>query len=324
MRWLAILMGLALLGCGPTGEAPADDSTRPATDWEAIDEATAPRLVVLGVGQDGGVPQTGDWLNPGWRDPDRRVLVSALGIVEPVTGGSLLFDATPDLPEQLFRLHEAGADGLPEIFLTHAHMGHYTGLLWLGHESMGAQEVSVHAMPRMSDYLRSNGPWSQLVAYQNITLRPLKADSSIVVVATMGVRVTPLEVPHRQEFSEVVGYRIEGPNRSVLFIPDIDSWEDWDAAGRRIEDEIARVDFAFLDATFFANGEIPGRDMSGFPHPFITHTMDRLASLPAGERAKVRFIHLNHTNPALWPGPERDRIVAAGFAVAEEGEVFTL
>ena len=99
----------------------------------------------------------------------------------------------------------------------------------------------------------------------------------------------------------MVGYRIDGPVRSALYLPDIDSWEEWDAMGVRLEEVLATVDVAFLDATFFADGEIPGRDMSGFPHPFIRTTMNRLAPLPATERAKVVFIHLNHTNPALDP-----------------------
>ena len=136
-----------------------------------------------------------------------------------------------------------------------------------------------------------------------------------------GLSVTPFLVPHRQEYSEVVGYRIDGPSRSVLFIPDIDSWEEWDAMGTRIEDMLARVDIAYLDGTFFANGEIPGRDMSGFPHPFITHSMERFASLPETARAKVRFLHLNHTNPALQTdGYAQRRIQRAGMRVAQEGE----
>ncbi|MFT4605862.1 MAG: pyrroloquinoline quinone biosynthesis protein B [Rhodothermales bacterium] len=314
-RWLApLLLGLLLLMASVS-------ACSPETETPKAPLPVGPFVIVLGVGQDGGVPQTGDWDHPGWDDPAMRKLVSALGVVDPRSGASLLFDATPDITRQLRKLSLAGATGMPDIFLTHAHMGHYTGLMRLGHESLGASDVPVHAMPRMADYLATNGPWSQLVGFQNIDLRPLASDSTMEV----GVfRVTPLEVPHRQEFSEVVGYRVEGPNRSLLFIPDIDSWEEWDAMGRRIEDEIAQVDVAYLDATFFANGEIPGRDMSGFPHPFITHTMVRLASLPPGERAKVRFIHLNHTNPALWPGPERDQIVDAGFRVALEGEVVAL
>lgn len=302
---LAVLW-LGLSACGTRAEAP---------DTTSVDQQ--PFVLVLGVGQDGGVPQTGDWDHPGWDDPEQTRRVSSLGFVDPVSGTSLLFDATPDIASQLRDLHHAGASTLPDIFLTHAHMGHYTGLMFLGHESLGASGVPVHAMPRMAQYLRENGPWSQLVTYENIQLQPLKADSSI----TRGVfTVTPLLVPHRQEFSEVVGYRIHGPERAVLFIPDIDSWREWDEQGVRLEDQLSQVDLAYLDATFFANGEIPGRDMSGFPHPFITTTMERLADLPAKERGKVRFIHLNHTNPVLWDSPERAEVLAAGFGIAEEGQ----
>ena len=170
----------------------------------------------------------------------------------------------------------------------------------------------------MAGYLRTNGPWSQLVKLENIELHEMKAGEPVPLPR---FTVTPLLVPHRQEFSEVVGFRIKGPSKSVLFIPDIDSWTQWDEAGTRIEDEIAKVDVAYLDGTFFANGEIPGRDMSGFPHPFIRASLDRFAALPAAERAKIRFIHLNHSNQALWAGTtERKAIEAAGMRVAEEGE----
>ncbi len=287
-----------------------------------------PTLVVLGIGQDGGVPQTGDLDAPGWTDPERRRLVVSLGLIDPYTGGRWLFEATPDLPEQLWRLGHVLEGTDPEgehdtpvfdgIFLTHAHIGHYTGLMFLGHESLGASGVPVYAMPRMAGFLRDNGPWSQLVRYSNIELRVLEDGAPVRLTEDM--TVTPFRVPHRQEFSEVVGYRIDGPRRSVLFIPDIDSWHEWDDAGTALEDALATVDVAYLDATFFANGEIPGRDMSGFPHPFITTTMERLGTQPLEVRSKIRFIHLNHTNPALWPGPERDAIEAAGMHVAEEGE----
>ena len=174
-------------------------------------------------------------------------------------------------------------------------------------------------MPRMLAFLTENGPWDQLVRYHNIELRPLHAEHPVRLNDRLSVE--PFLVPHRQEYSEVVGYRIIGPTRSVLFIPDIDSWEEWEQEGARIEEQLEKVDVAFLDATFFSDGEIPGRDMSGFPHPFIMHTMEKLADLPAVERAKVRFIHLNHTNPALNAESEaRHTIDDRGFRVAEEGE----
>lgn len=205
------------------------------------------------------------------------------------------------------------------ILLTHAHMGHYTGLMHLGHESMGATGVPVYAMPRMREYLRGNGPWSQLVRCENIALKSL--EDGVPVQLNERLSVTPFLVPHRQEYSEVIGLRIDGPNRSALFIPDIDSWEEWDEKGTSIEEVIALVDFAYLDGTFFANGEIEGRDMSDFPHPFITHSMNRFDGLAPEDKAKVRFIHLNHTNPALWPDSEEyETVIERGFRLAAEGE----
>lgn len=283
----------------------------------------SPYLVVLGVAQDGGAPQAGTKEHPGWTDPAFRRFATSLALIDPVSNQRWIFDATPDFREQLHQLdviapHE-GKPGLAGIFLTHAHMGHYPGLMHLGHESMGASGVPVYAMPRMVKYLRDNGPWSQLVRYENIVLKPLEEGVSVRLNERLSV--TPFLVPHRQEYSEVVGFRIEGPNRSSLFIPDIDSWEEWDEMGTRIEEIIASVDIAYLDGTFFANGEIEGRDMSGFPHPFITHSMNRFDGLAPEEKAKVRFIHLNHTNPALWPDGEAYKSVfAKGFRLAAEGE----
>jgi len=287
-----------------------------------------PYLIVLGIAQDGGVPQAGAFAERGWTDPAFRRHVSCLGLVDPASGERWMLDATPDFPEQLKALHDAtpGAPARPAlngVFLTHAHIGHYTGLMFLGLETMGAKGVPVYAMPRMRQFLETSGPWSQLVSKGNIELRSLVAGEAVVLNERL--RVTPFLVPHRQEFSEVVGFRIDGPERKVLFIPDIDAWEPLDAQGVRIEDLIAAVDVAYLDGTFFANGEIPGRDMTGFPHPFITKSMERFAALPASERAKVRFIHLNHTNQALWEGTqERLTVTAKGFRIAEELERFGL
>jgi pyrroloquinoline quinone biosynthesis protein B len=162
-----------------------------------------------------------------------------------------------------------------------------------------------------------------LVRYENIVVEPL-ADGRAVALNER-LTITPFLVPHRQEYSEVVGFRIDGPRSAVLYIPDIDKWEDWDARGVRIEEVVASVDVAYLDGTFYDLNELPGRDMSAFPHPFIAHTMDRFATQPAAERAKVRFIHLNHTNPALFDTSAALRkIERRGFRVAREGERIAL
>ncbi len=282
-----------------------------------------PYVIVLGTAQDGGSPQVNSPPDhPARLDPRLARRVACIGIVDPRSGNRWVIDATPDFREQardLAAAEPAAPVGkIDGIFLTHAHIGHYTGLMFLGHESMGARGVPVYAMPRMKSFLETNGPWDLLVKRGNIELRALSAGEPVMLADDL--RVTPILVPHRQEYSEVVGFRIEGPDRSLLYIPDIDSWEEWDAMGVRIEDQIAAVDVALLDGTFFADGEIPGRNMRGFPHPFITRSMERFAPLPASEKAKIRFTHLNHTNPAQWEdSAERGAVEAAGFAVSKDG-----
>jgi len=288
-----------------------------ATAVAASDE---PYLYVLGVVQDAGYPQTGCYqphCMPGWENPDRKRGATSLGLIDPATGRKYLFDATPNFPDQLYRLEvEAPSDryDLSGIFLTHAHIGHYAGLMFLGHEAMGASGVPVYAMPRMAGFLESNGPWNQLVQYKNIALMPLEDE----VTQEIGqLTVTPFLVPHRDEYSETVGYRIEGPNKTALFIPDINKWSAWttDIA------ELAQVvDYALIDATFFADGELPGRDMSKILHPFVTESMKALDDLSPTERANVWFIHMNHTNPLLNPDSKESRQVeSAGFNIAVEG-----
>jgi pyrroloquinoline quinone biosynthesis protein B len=286
--------------------------------------AADPYVLVLGTAQDGGHPQAAcqkSCCQRAWEDPSRGHLVSSLAVVDPDTGERWLLDATPSLPAQWHRLDEAAGPGpLTGVLLTHAHIGHYTGLMHLGREVTGSKGVSTYVMPRMAAFLREHGPWSQLVALGNIELVPVKAGDPVVLSPRL--TATPVLVPHRDEFSETVGWTITGPTRSVLYLPDIDKWERWE---RPIEDVVRGVDRAYLDATFFDTDELPGRDMSEIPHPFIVETIARFAPLPVKQRAKVHFIHLNHSNPALDPaGEAAARIDRAGHAVAQEGERFSL
>ena len=325
MRMFGVICAAALVlaGCGEP----------PVQEHASAPETAAPQcpisLLVLGNAQDAGKPQIGNPDDPAWADASLRRQATALALIDR-RGESprrWLFEATPDIKNQLHRLNAAAPVEKPialdGVFLTHAHMGHYAGLMMFGHEAAGAENVPVYAMPQMADFLAGNGPWSQLVKYYNVLIAIMTADTPEQIAAD--ITVTPFLVPHRQEFSEVVGYRIETPEKSVTFIPDIDSWEDWDDEGTRIEDVIAGTDIAYLDAAFFANGEIPGRDMSGFPHPFVSHSMARFEPLPADEKAKVRFIHMNHTNPLHNPeSEERQLVLEAGFNIADEGEELCL
>lgn len=248
-------------------------------------------LVVLGVAQDAGSPQLGCQQDlcvdrrSGKRPVER---VSSLGLVHRGTGRAYLFDATPDLPSQVQSL--TGGRVPDGIFLTHAHIGHYTGLMYLGRESISASKVPVYGTDRMVSYLTGNGPWSQLVTLGNIVPTWLQPD--VPVVLPDGLRVRALRVPHRDEFTDTVGFVIEGPRRKALFIPDIDQWSKWDRDIRTLADE---VDYAFVDGTFASADEIPGRSIADIPHPLMPVTRE----LFKGRRAQLWFIHLNHTNRDL-------------------------
>jgi pyrroloquinoline quinone biosynthesis protein B len=206
------------------------------------------------------------------------------------------------------------------IFLTHAHIGHYTGLMYLGKEAMNADKTPVYALPRMKSYLETNGPWSQLVSTNNIAIQSIEAKEKVLL--TSNLSVVPFTVPHRDEYSETVGYKIIGPNKTALFIPDIDKWEKWEGD---IVEEIEEMDYAFVDATFFDGEEINNRDISEIPHPFIIESMSLFDQLSADNKKKIYFIHFNHTNPVLKEDSKASRnILSNGYNIAKINDVLAL
>ncbi|MCF7561489.1 MBL fold metallo-hydrolase [Sabulilitoribacter multivorans] len=282
-------------------------------------------ITVLGIAQDAGYPQINcenDCCKSAHDNSESKKLVSCLGLIDLENHKKFLFDATPDLTEQVQILKTNHLDNqkvIDGIFLTHAHMGHYTGLMYLGFEALGGNNIPVYVMPRMKSYLENNGPWSQLVKYKNIDIKPLQNDSTIVL--NNSLKITPLLVPHRDEFSETVGYRIEGKNKSALFIPDIDKWQKWE---RNIIEEVKKVDYAVLDASFFRDGEID-RDMSEIPHPFTTETTSLFENESMTTKSKIHFIHFNHSNPTIKDSHHlKDSIQNLGFNFAKEGSRFPL
>jgi pyrroloquinoline quinone biosynthesis protein B len=280
-------------------------------------------IVVLGIAQDAGFPHPycgKICCESVAKGKTPRQNVTCLGIVDRTTQQVFMVEATPDFTQQERILRGYLSDKtqpLSGVLLTHAHIGHYTGLMYLGREAVGAKATPVFAMPKMKSFLKTNGPWSQLVSLQNIKIQPLTADSSIEI--SKNIQIKPIVVPHRDEFSETVGYIISTARKRVLFIPDIDKWKKWQRDIRQI---VGEVDVALLDGTFYKNGEIPNRDMSEIPHPFIEETIQLFEKSP--EKGKIRFIHLNHTNPILRRTPERAAVLKQGFGICTEGEVIGL
>ncbi len=292
-----------------------------------VSEAPEASIVVLGTAQDGGYPQAGckkDCCKAIREGKRRGQFVASIAIVDPVAGKKWIIDAGPDFPGQMELLDSVlpSAGGkLPNgIFLTHGHIGHYTGLMFLGREVIGASGVPVFALPRMRKLLVENAPWSQLTTIGNISITTLKADSTIQL--SDSIFITPFLVPHRGEFTETAGFRITGPKFNVIYIPDIDRWETWEM---KIEEVIATCDVALLDGTFFDGNELPGRNIAEVPHPFVAASMKRFASLPEMEKKKVFFIHMNHTNPLHDPASSASlKLNSAGFRSAKQGMVIPL
>ncbi len=284
-------------------------------------------LTILGTAQDAGSPHIAckkECCAKLFEKPDPSRKVVSLGLVDNENQQTFLFEATPNITEQLKMLQNNAswpAAQIPNgIFLTHAHIGHYTGLMYLGKEATNASEVPVFAMPKMQHFLKNNGPWSQLITEKNIIVRSLRDSTAISLNSNSSVR--PFTVPHRDEFSETVGYQITGPTKKALFIPDIDKWEKWN---KNILNEITAVDYAFVDATFYDGEEINTRDISQIPHPFVIESMALFETLPASEKRKIYFIHFNHTNPLLNDeSPEAKKVRNNGFGIAHINDRFAL
>ena len=282
-------------------------------------------LKVLGTIQDGGIPHMGcskECCTNYFENKSIRIGVSSIGVSNFKYETNYIVDATPDVNFQLQALigNTNPSEKLDGIFLTHAHMGHYAGLLNFGRESLNSNNIPVYLMPKFFDFISNNGPWDQLVSLNNIKLQRIYDNEKVVLHNNLSF--TPILVPHRDEYSETVGYLIEGNKKRALYIPDIDKWAKWNIS---ITEMIKNVDYAFLDGTFFDEKEINNRDISEIPHPFIIESLELFNNLENIDKAKVYFIHLNHTNPVLNKNSEEyKRVILSGFKVAEPGMEFVL
>ena len=301
-----------------TGPAGLSAAMRMASDV-AID----PYAIVLGIAQDAGMPQVGcyaDRCNKA-REREQPRFAASLALVNPDADRFYLVDATPDITRQLdlideprFRTRAGERRPFDGIFLTHAHIGHYAGLAVLGREGLGMAPPPTYCTERMAAYLRGNGPWELMVREGRLDLHPITPDAWTRIDPQLEARA--LLVPHRPEYADTVGWMFRGPSQTVLYLPDIDSWERWELD---VADVVASVDTALLDASFYSGAEVPGRNIEDIPHPLIPHSMDVLQErVEAGDR--VIFTHINNTNPAIFEdSPEAAEVRSRGFEIATEG-----
>ncbi len=301
---------------------------------EHLDEksefGTAFLVKVLGTAQDGGVPHIGcscSNCQRAWKEPKFIRLISSLAIFDLKENKIFLVDATPDIRRQIQMIWEISKKKKEQtsfspdgVLLTHAHIGHYTGLMFFGYEAQSTKELPVFCSKRMAHFLSQNGPWDQLISQKNIAIHIVVPDH--VFPITSGIKVEAYQVPHREEYTDTLGYKITGKQKSLLYIPDIHKWEKWE---RSIVDEVRKADFALLDGTFYSPAELTSRDLTSIGHPFIIHSAELLKNVIETGRNKVFFTHLNHTNMALDPESEENRALEGqGFALALDGMEFYL
>lgn len=279
-------------------------------------------LKVIGTAQDGGVPQANCQCNNcrfAYANPKLQRLSASLALILPDTGTWHLIDATPNFNPQIHIVKQSYPHlGLMDsIFLTHAHIGHYTGLMFLGREAISSKNLKVYAGEKMEVVLQEHVPWKQLVELKNIEIHSLESEQTITLESEL--KITPLEVPHRNEYSETFGFIISSPDKKVLYIPDIDRWDTWNKDIREI---VSIVDLCLLDGTFYTKEEVSvrGRDSKEIPHPPIYETMDLLQDIVDSKSTEVYFTHFNHTNPVVDPNSSIiGHLQSRGFHIAQEG-----
>ena len=284
---------------------------------------TTPYIYILGTTQDGGFPHAGckkKCCKDAFIDPNKAKKIRSIAIVDPIDNQQWIIDASPDFKDQYFNLQkQTSLNNLSGIFLTHAHIGHYLGLAQLGKEVIDSNQLKVYTMKRMFNFLSNNGPWDQLVKNKNISLIEIKNEKKFNL--NKQIDITPILVPHRDEYSETVCYLISSKEKKIIFIPDIDKWNLWN---KNILEIIKEVDYALIDGTFYNNLEL-GRGMSEIPHPFISETMDLFKDLEKKHKKKVFFTHLNHTNPLLIENSKEQKEVRdRGYNIATDNLILEL
>ena len=276
------------------------------------------QVVLLGVAQDAGLPQAGcDCVNCGTaRDAGLNPCVVSLGIIDHAQQVFWMVDATPDFPQQLQMLRErAPGATFAGLILTHAHMGHYTGLIHLGREAMDVRDITLWCSSKMRAFLRANALWAGLLNDGNVTPREIIDGEPFAL--SKGVSVLPYQVPHRAEFTDTYAFLFSGDRQRLFYCPDIDSW---DGLTFDIDNTLKAGDTVLLDGSFFSEEELPHRDMALIPHPLVTDTVGRYANKPYD----LVLIHLNHTNPIWRASPQQEWIMSQGAVVGERGQAWTL
>ena len=118
-------------------------------------------IYILGNTQDAGMPHIGcqhEFCLDSF-DTYEEYFVTSIAVVNSDLRKYILFEASPDITYQLNYLKNNIFNEflLPEsLYITHAHIGHYTGLMYFGREALGSKNLLVKVLPKMSKFLKTN------------------------------------------------------------------------------------------------------------------------------------------------------------------------
>ena len=280
------------------------------------------KVTLLGIAQDGGRPQAGcnksccvSIQRDHWSYP------VSLGIVGDDGKGHLI-EASRHLTDQL---QIWGHNEISDVWLTHAHLGHVDGLGLFGKETMGKIGLNLHLSASMLNLVHNNPFWKSLLDQK--VFKPNQFSNGEIIDTESRFAIQAIQVPHRDELSDMHAFLVKGEKKNLLFLPDHDTWEETLKFHEvdTIRAFLAKysVDIALIDGTFWSSNELSGRFQHEVPHPPVSLTVEML-----GERREddpeILFIHLNHTNPLYLDGEERKFVIDLGWQIGEQGMIFDI
>jgi pyrroloquinoline quinone biosynthesis protein B len=291
---------------------------------------------VLGSAAGGGVPQ--------WNCGCRQCEGARGGLLESRTQCSfaitiderrwVLVNASPDLRPQLAKFRSQPAPRtrstpIDTILLTDADLDHTLGLFLLRENPAPVSIHSSEGIRRVvGEGLRVN---EILDSYCGIQWRTAPCSFEPLVLKNgsqsgLEYKAVPIEGPCPRywkgvSYSSRLAYVLRelATGKSVLFAPAVARFEP------QLLAELSLADAIFFDGTFWADDDF---EKSGVPDPptddlLRSHLPISSGSLEtiAAQRAKHKiYVHINNTNPILWPTSQERKVVEArGIQVAADG-----
>jgi pyrroloquinoline quinone biosynthesis protein B len=290
--------------------------------------------IVLGSAAGGGYPQ---WncrcpvCRLAWEgDPCVRARTQASLAVSADRQSWTLLNASPDLRAQIaatpaLQPHEGTRSSpIAAVVLTGGEIDQTAGLLSLRER----QPFSLHATAETLGFIADNPMFAALAA-DVVRRAPVRLDAPLALPG--GLTATLFAVPGKlplylegarpvtdAETAANVGVELEADGARLAFVPGCA------AVPPALRARLAGCGAVLFDGTLFVDdemirtgtGEKTGRRMGHMP---IDGADGSLAALD-GVAGRRILIHINNTNPILVDGsPERRRVAAAGWEVAEDG-----